>query len=406
MSSIEQSRSSLGPTLNALAAKVAAQFAERFGRPPRWMAAAPGRVNLIGEHVDYNGGFVLPMAIERFTVIAADAATGSANEVRLVSADFNEETTFPLGDAMTPGEPAWSNYVRGVLAGCLARGFVIPGLDAMIASTVPIGGGLSSSAALEVATATLAEAIAGQSLESASQMALLCQKAEHEFAGVPCGIMDQFIAVGAERDHVMLLDCRSMTFELIPLKSPAVTVLIINSQVKHSLAAGEYANRRAECDEATRLLGVATLRDVTIDDLNRTGDRLPPHVYRRARHVISEIGRTVAAAQAISREDWATLGSLMYGSHASLRDDFKVSCAELDLLVELAAALGPENGVIGSRMTGGGFGGCTVSLVRTDAVEMVARSIGQSYREKTGIEATMFSTRPAGGARVLTARRP
>jgi galactokinase len=401
MSSIEQTHSSSEPTLESLARKIAAQFTERFDRPPRWMAAAPGRVNLIGEHVDYNGGFVLPMAIERFTVIAADAATGSANVVRLVSADFNEETTFPLGDAMTPGDPAWSNYVRGVLAGCLARGFVIRGLDVMIASNVPIGGGLSSSAALEVATATLTEAIAGQSLESTTQKALLCQKAEHEFAGVPCGIMDQFIAVGAKRDHVMLLDCRSMTFDLIPLKSPMVTVLIINSQVKHSLAAGEYAKRRAECDEATRLLGVATLRDVTTDDLNRSGDRLPPHVFRRARHVIGEIGHTVAAAQAISREDWATLGSLMYGSHASLRDDFEVSCAELDLLVDLAAALGPEQGVLGSRMTGGGFGGCTVSLVRTEAVETVARSIAESYSKQTRIEPTMFSTRPAGGARVL-----
>jgi galactokinase len=171
MSSSQPNHSSSEPTLDALAAEVAAQFAERFGRPPRWMAAAPGRVNLIGEHVDYNGGFVLPMAIERFTVIAADAATGSTNEARLVSADFNEETSFPLGRAMGPGEPTWSNYVRGVLAGCLARGFVIPGLDAMIASTVPIGGGLSSSAALEVATETLAEAIAGRSLEPAAQKA-------------------------------------------------------------------------------------------------------------------------------------------------------------------------------------------------------------------------------------------
>ena len=296
-------------------------------------------MNLIGEHVDYNDGFVLPMAIERFTVIAADAAPGSTNEVRLVSADFDEETTFQLGHAMTPGEPAWSNYVRGVLAGCLARGFTIPGLDAMIASTVPIGGGLSSSAALEVATATLAEAIAGRSLGSTAEKALLCQKAEHDFAGVPCGIMDQFIAVGAQRDHVMLLDCRSTTFDLIPLASPAITVLIINSQVKHSLAAGEYAKRRSECHEAARILGVASLRDVTTDDLNAARDRLPPCVFRRARHVISEIGRTLAAARAISGEDWALLGSLMYASHMSLRDDYEVSCEELDLLVDLALAL-------------------------------------------------------------------
>ncbi len=299
-------------SLDALASRTAERFAERFGRRPRWIAAAPGRVNLIGEHVDYNGGFVLPMAIERYTVIAAaptergtvpfcsatgkapvpatkgdsprrvaDVATSRSSQVHLASADLHEETSFTLDGKLAPGKPAWANYVRGVLAGCIQRGFAIPGFDALISSNVPIGGGLSSSAALEVAVATLAEAITGQTIEPTAK-ALLCQMAEHEFAGVPCGIMDQFIAVGAKQGYAMLLDCRSMQSELIPFADPGVTVLIINSQVRHSLATGEYAKRRAECHAAVEALRVAALRDVTIDDLNHYRAELDPTVFRRA----------------------------------------------------------------------------------------------------------------------------
>ncbi len=389
-------------SLDDLASRTAERFAERFGRRPRWIASAPGRVNLIGEHVDYNGGFVLPMAIERFTLIAADEPAGRTAEVRLASADLHEETVFTLDSKLTPGKPAWANYVRGVVAGCIQRGLSVPGFDAVISSNVPIGGGLSSSAALEVAVATLVEAMVGQTIDPTAK-ALLCQMAEHEFAGVPCGIMDQFIAVGAKQGYAMLLDCRSMQSELVPFADPAVTVLIINSQVRHSLAAGEYAKRRAECHAAAEKLRVAALRDVTIDDLNQRRDVLDPTVYRRARHVVGEIERTKAAARAIGHDDWPAVGAAMYASHESLRDDYEVSCDELNLLVDLAAELGPEQGVIGSRMTGGGFGGCTVSLVRTGTVEDVSRSIGESYRQRTGIEATMFATRPAGGARIVVA---
>jgi galactokinase len=368
------------------------------------MAAAPGRVNLIGEHVDYNGGFVLPMAIERFTVVAADAwnaASHRVSQVRLASADLQEDAKFALGSDMGPGEPHWSNYVRGVLSGCIALGFEIPSLDMLVASTVPIGGGLSSSAAIEVATATLIEAVTSRQIEPPVEKALLCQRAEHKFAGVPCGIMDQFIAVGGQRDHAMLLDCRAMTFELIPLASHDVTVLIINSQVKHSLATGEYAKRQADCHDAARALVIRELRDATLENLSAVEDRLSANAFRRARHVIEEIARTVAAADAINRADWPAFGTLMYESHVSLRDDFEVSCAELDLLVDLAARIGSVGGVFGSRMTGGGFGGCTVSLVRTEAADSIARSIAESYRRQTGIEPTFFATRPAGGAKVL-----
>ncbi len=395
-------------------------FAERFGRPPQWLVAAPGRVNLIGEHVDYNDGLVLPMAIERWTVLAADAAQ-QGGPVRLWSDELQEAAEFPLPASLLPlplgegrgeggsgsdGRPpqssdrCWSNYVRGVVAGCAGSQIEFPAFDAVIASSVPIGGGLSSSAALEVAAATLIEAMSGVQIETAAK-ALLCQRAEHDYAGVPCGIMDQFIVAGARRDHLMLLDCRSLQFELIPLVDPALTVLIVNSHVSHSLAGGEYAQRRAECDAAARALGVDKLRDATLADLDRHCGALDPTLFRRARHVITEIGRTVGAAEAIARENWPAVGAAMYASHASLRDDYEVSCSELDLLGDLARGIGLDGGVIGSRMTGGGFGGCTVTLVRTSAVGAVSELIGARYHEQTGIKPTIFATRPASGASLL-----
>ncbi len=409
---MQRSISSTSPVADPLAElgeRAAAVFAERFGRPPQWLVAAPGRVNLIGEHVDYNDGLVLPMAIERWTVLAADAAQ-QGGPVRLWSDELQEAAEFPLPVSLLPlplgegrgegGSGYWSNYVRGVVAGYVGSQVEFPAFDAVITSSVPIGGGLSSSAALEVATATLIEAMSGIQFETSAK-ALLCQRAEHDFAGVPCGIMDQFIVAGARRDHLMLLDCRSLQFELIPLVDPALAVLIVNSHVSHSLAGGEYARRRAECDAAARALGVDRLRDATLADLDRHCGTLDSTLFRRARHVITEIGRTVAAAAAIAREDWPAVGAAMYASHASLRDDYEVSCSELDLLVELARGIGSEGGVIGSRMTGGGFGGCTVTLVRTSAVDAVSELIGARYHDHTGIKPTLFATRPACGAGLL-----
>jgi galactokinase len=398
-----------------LSQHAAAVFAERFGRGPQWLVAAPGRVNLIDEHVDYNDGLVLPMAIERWTVLAAGPAQ-EPNCIRLWSDDLDEAAEFTLPTSASPAhinppssDRCWSNYVRGVVAGCIGSQIEFPAFDAVIASSVPIGGGLSSSAALEVATATLIEAMSGRQLEIAAK-ALVCQRAEHDFAGVPCGIMDQFVVAGARCDHLMLLDCRSLRFELIPLVDPELSLLIINSQVSHSLSGGEYAQRRAQCEAAARTLGVAKLRDATLADLERHAAALEATLVRRARHVITEIARTAAAAEAVARHDWPALGAAMYASHASLRDDYEVSCRELDLLVDLAREIGVAGGVIGSRMTGGGFGGCTATLVRTAAVEKVSETIRIRYNEATGIEPTMFATRPAAGAAVLeappTARSP
>ena len=373
-------------------------FLRRFGRSPRFAAVAPGRVNLIGEHTDYSGGFVLPMAIERQTLIVADPA--ESNEATVVSSQMGQETTFSVDDSLAPGEPAWANYVKGVVAGCLDQGMTPGGFDALVDSTVPVGGGLSSSAALEVATATLIEAMAGRTLDPGAK-ALLCQRAEHDFAAMPCGIMDQSIAVRGKADHAMLLDCRSLEVRHVPLTDPAVTVLIINSNVKHELTGSEYPQRRHQCEQAAQALGVRALRDVTMPILAAAKATLDAVVYRRAHHVVAENRRTLDAADALAAGDWPAMGRLMYESHASMRHDFEISCPELDLLVELAGALGEGGGVFGSRMTGGGFGGCTVSLVDADLVDSIGQHIHRRYAEQTGIEPTVFATRPAAGAAAL-----
>jgi galactokinase len=294
----------------------------------------------------------------------------------------------------------WSNYVAGVIAGFVERGMRPAGFQSVIESSVPYGGGLSSSASLEVATATLMEAMTGATL-GLVEKALLCQKAEHEYAGVPCGIMDQFASVMGREGHLMLLDCRSQELEQVPFTDPGVTVLIINTNVKHELSGGEYAERRGRCESAARKLGVQSLRDATLAQLEFERQHLEPIEYRRARHAISEIERTAEAAAALKAGDWARVGRLMYASHDSLRDDYEVSCAELDLLVDLARDLVSARGVIGSRMTGGGFGGCTVSLVETAKVDNVAQHLAESYRAETGIEPSVLTSRPARGAHVI-----
>ena len=384
--------------LSQLAERTRRRFADRFGRAPQWLVAAPGRVNLIGEHTDYNDGFVFPMGIERYTVIAA--AVNASRRIVLSSATTRSEANIDLDTPVQRGDPAWANYSRGVIAGFQGLRVGIPGFDAVVDSDVPMGGGLSSSAALEVATATMLEAVTGHALEPV-QKALLCQKAEQDFAGVPCGIMDQFTSAMALENHVLLLDCRSRATEWVPLAAPEISVLIINTNVKHELTGGEYAKRHAQCQTAAQLLGVTALREAEMAQLEAMQSRMAPPIFRRARHVISEIARTTQAAREMRAGNWPGLGQLMYASHDSLRDDYEVSCAELDLLVDLARGLGEKGGVFGSRMTGGGFGGCTVSLVETRAVDHLTPHLGEAYRAKTGREPSIFVSRPAGGARLL-----
>jgi galactokinase len=366
------------------------------------MAAAPGRVNVIGEHTDYNDGFVLPMAIDRYTVIAAAPATDGAKLIQLRSTAGDGAVGLDLSAPVKPApKGTWSNYPVGVIAGFLARGVKPRAFDALVHSTVPLGGGLSSSAALEVATATLLEAITGQKLDPVEK-ALLCQKAEHEYAGMPCGIMDQFISVMARENHLLLLDCRSRRPELVPMTDPTMALLIVNTNVKHELIGGEYAKRRAQCEEAARILGVTALRDATADMLEQARGRMQHVVFRRARHVISENERTIHAAEGVRASNWPTVGQLMYASHASLRDDYEVSCSELDAVVDIAEGIGPQGGVFGCRMTGGGFGGCAVALVTADAVAAVSERVASEYERRTRIKPALFVSRPAAGATILT----
>jgi len=388
-------------TLKELSAVAAAGFKKLYGRPPRWLVAAPGRVNLIGEHTDYNDGFVFPMAIERYTVIAADQRTGITKQIHLASGNFDQPAIINLAEPLKPfPKGAWVNYPAGVIAGFLARGLKPGGFDAMIHSSVPLGGGLSSSASLEVAMATLLEAIVGKRLDPVEK-ALLCQKAEHEYAGMPCGIMDQFISVMGRENHLLLLDCRSRRTELVPLDDPSLAVLIVNTNVKHELTGSEYPTRRNQCEMAAKILGVPALRDATVEGLENARGRMDEVVYRRARHVIGEIERTLHAAEGVRASNWPTVGQLMYSSHYSLRNDYEVSCKELDAVVEIAEGIGLKGGVYGCRMTGGGFGGCAVALVKMEAAEAISKKIAADYKTKTGIIATIFNSRPAAGAIII-----
>ncbi len=391
-------------TLREMASEAMKQFADRFGRPARWVVAAPGRVNLIGEHTDYNGGFVLPMAIERYVVIAADHPRGGGpadlRRVTLQTTMSDAHAVFDLNASLTRGQPAWSNYIRGPLSGCLSRGLDPGGFDALIHSNIPVGGGCSSSAALEVAVTTLVECITGRQLDPMDKIRL-CQTAEHTFAGVPCGIMDMAISQLGRADDLLLLDCRSNEYEYVPLTEPRVTILVANTNVKHELSDGGYAKRRAECFAAAAVLGVPDLRSASMPQLIAARNKMDPIVFRRAHHVIGEIQRTLDAVAALKRGDWRSVGELMYASHASLRDDFEVSCIELDTMVEFAAAIGPAGGVVGSRMTGGGYGGCTVSLVATESVASIAAALHDGYLKKTGLSPAIFTSRPAAGAHVI-----
>jgi galactokinase len=374
-------------------------FNEHFdGAAPEFVSIAPGRVNLIGEHTDYNDGFVLPMAIERRTMLVA--ARNHSPRCRLIAADLDEELYNFRLDSVAPGKTAWANYVKGVVAQFQKAGHKVPGFDCVITSNVPLGGGLSSSAALEVATATLIEMLLGIQIEP-KRKALWCQAAEHEYANMPCGIMDQFISVMGQAGHALLIDCRSQDATPVALDDDDVRIVITNSNVKHELTGSEYPTRRKQCETAAAALNEAygnikALRDADMPQLKGLDGKIDPVVYRRARHVIGEDERTTLAAKAFEGRDWPEAGRLMVESHNSLRDDFEVSCPELDTLVELAMQV---DGVYGSRMTGGGFGGCTVTLVKADAVDRLIAHLNAEYPKMHDLEPTCFASQPADGAR-------
>ena len=383
--------------LDELAAAAAQSLRQAFGREPTLMAAAPGRVNLIGEHIDYCDGFVMPFALDRAVVIAA--AANDRGEARIGTA-AGEPVAIPLDHPAEPGLPTWANYVRGVIRGFQDRSLAIPGFDAWIVSSVPTGAGLSSSAALECATATLLEGLVGTRL-GLREKALLCQKAEHDFAGVPCGIMDQFASTFGEADRLVLIDCRSGKPALVPFSNPDLTVVIANTNVHHELTDGGYASRRRDTEAGLKIIGKASWREVTMNDVEAAWDRLGDPVNRRCRHVIGEIARTMAAARALEANEIESLGTLMAASHDSLRDDFEVSCRELDTMVEIACRIGRAGGVIGARMTGGGFGGSTVTLCDSGRAEEIATRLHRDYLAATSITPEIFASRPSAGGRLL-----
>lgn len=379
--------------------RAAVGFTAHFGRTPRWLASAPGRVNLIGEFTDYNDGFVLPIALEHRTAISA--APNDSNIVVVRSEATGESVSIDLSEPLVPDlRGRWANYPRGVLAGFCANGAKLPGFDAFIASDVPIGAGLSSSAALEVAFATLLEGVSSAKLDPVAK-ALLCQKAEHTFARVPCGIMDPFIASLGRENQALLLDCRSNEALWLPFTDDRVSVLIINTNVRHHLAISAYAVRREECRAAAALLGVTSLRAGTLEMLTPHLDAMERTIARRARHVVGEIARTLQAAECIRDQDWVEFGQLMDASHDSLKNHYEVSCQELDAVVQVAGDIGRGGGVFGCRMTGGGFGGCAVALIDAARREEIVRRIEATYRVPNSQRLAFFTTRPGRGAELM-----
>uniref|UniRef100_A0A1Q3FNY3 Putative galactokinase n=1 Tax=Culex tarsalis TaxID=7177 RepID=A0A1Q3FNY3_CULTA len=376
-------------------------FRDTFGCDPDISACAPGRVNLIGEHVDYNDGFVLPMALPMVTVIVGKKNyTPSTCEVVTCVEGIPEQRKAQFDSSnLARGSPKWLNYVKGVM---FHFGQSIPGFNAVIHTNVPIGGGLSSSAALEVATLTFLELLTARKFEKPGEKALICQKAEHTFANMPCGIMDQLISVAGQKDRALLIDCRNLSVQQIPFETTDLAVLICNSNVKHELSSSEYPLRRKQCKQALELMGLKSYREATEESLKALKEA-EEVLLKRARHVITEIKRTTAAAEALKAGDFEQMGKLMVESHRSLQEDFEVSCHEVDILVEAALA---APGVLGSRMTGGGFGGCTVTLVQKESVEDAVKMIDTIYSRKVGgkYRARFFLAEPADGARVLNMR--
>ena len=362
---------------------------------------APGRVNLIGEHTDYNDGFVMPAAIEFSTFVTISARED--RKLSLFSENFSEQVEFDLDDPNPQVTGHWSDYPRGVAVTLERAGYRLNGASLRIRGEVPIGSGLSSSAAIEVAACY---ALLDNSALSADpvKMAKLCQRAENEFVGMRCGIMDQFVSCCGQAGKALILDCRSLDYKLLPLPQEA-RLVICNTMVKHALAAGEYNIRRAECEAGVRhfaqsLPNIRALRDVNEADLKHYGNDLSEVIYRRCRHVITENARVLKAAKTLERGDLEAFGRLMTESHRSLRDDYEVSCKELDVMVELAQEV---QGVYGARMTGGGFGGCTINLVNAENVEEFKRTVAQGYTEATGLMPEIYVCSAAEGAEEIIA---
>uniref|UniRef100_A0A8C5NZA6 Galactokinase 1 n=1 Tax=Jaculus jaculus TaxID=51337 RepID=A0A8C5NZA6_JACJA len=374
------------PQVDELLAEARRAFREEFGAEPELAVCAPGRVNLIGEHTDYNQGLVLPMALELVTLLVGSPRTDGLVSLLTTSKDADEpqRLQFPLPTAqrsLEPGIPRWANYVKGVIQHYPESPWIVIGTIA-----APVWSPLLGPSFPTLPCVADSGALAAR--------AQVCQRAEHSFAGVPCGIMDQLIALLGQKGHALLIDCRSLETSLVPLSDPKLAVLITNSNVRHSLGSSEYPLRRRQCEEVARALGKESLREVQLEELEAGRELVSKEGFRRARHVVGEIRRTAQAAEALNRGDYKAFGRLMVESHQSLRDDYEVSCPELDQLVEAALSV---PGVYGSRMTGGGFGGCTVTLLDASAASRAMQHIQEQYSGT----ATFYLSQAADGAMVL-----
>lgn len=374
---------------------LAREFSERFQGDPQFFRA-PGRVNLIGEHTDYNDGFVMPAALHYEAKTACAAREDSL--LRVHALNLNEFVEFDLKTEKPEPRGDWSDYVIGVAVKLLEAGYQLKGADIVLGSTVPVGSGLSSSAALEVVIGYSLLSLAGETVDLV-RLAQLCQKAENEFVGMNCGIMDQFISCCGQDGHALQIDCRSLEKTLVQLPQD-VRIVVSNSMVSHSLADGEYNKRRQSCTEGVEILssvlkGITALRDVSLDELGQHKDLLSAQTYNRCLHIVTENQRVLDAQAALKAGDAARFGALMNASHTSMRDLYEISCKEVDVLVELALGL---PGVLGSRMTGGGFGGCTVSLVKAGYEEAFMADLAKAYEKATGLISQVFACTPHAGA--------
>lgn len=396
MNPTEEEKSTVSKRLSAM--KEA--FVERFGAEPELIVRAPGRVNLIGEHTDYNEGFVFPAAIDREMLIAASA--NGTTDVQAFSLDYGELDSFSLNDVQHSKNNSWSNYLRAVIDTFQKAGFKLKGFNAVLSGNVPQGAGLSSSAAFEVAVATVCNAFCKLGIAK-KDIALLSQKAENQFIGVQCGIMDQFISALGEEDAALMIDCKTLDYKVVPLNLAAsgYSIVITNSGVSRGLVDSEYNARRQECVEGSKRLSELTgrtinsLRDASLADLEKHGDSLPDKVRRRSLHVVSENQRVLDAVRALENGNIKAFGELMNASHVSMRDDFEISCPEINTLVDLSQTF---PGVAGARLTGAGFGGCTVAIIANDQVENFKHELIPQYEKQTGRKAEVYVCAASRGA--------
>lgn len=389
--------------------ELSATFQEVFGRPATVAGRAPGRVNLIGDHTDYNEGFVLPMAIDPQVITLARPS--ESNILRIYSRDYRQLASFDLSHIVPSQEARWSNYIGGVAQALQARGYPLVGADLAITGNVPWGAGLSSSAALEMAAGWTLAALAGVDMDRV-ELARCGQEAENHFVGVPTGIMDQFISALGQEDAALCIDCRDLTYQAVPLRLDrhGVAVVVVESGVQRGLVDSEYDTRRRECQEGTRLLQemlpnrpIRSLRDVSEVDFARYGDRLPDVIRWRVRHVVTENARVLQRVEALQAGDLARFGQLMYESHVSLRDDYAVTVPAVDHLIALAHV---TPGVLGTRITGGGFGGSTVHLVETAALSRFSQEVVGRYMADTGLIAPLYICRAVAGVGPLPLPTP